>query len=164
MSTFREKLAANKTDIASPQSIDDVHVVHHKHSEADEPNGEAGNHTWNDYSLRPQEVRENATDGTLWATHTSILGTGQEFTVTNGLHSTGADHIDCFNSALQGLGHIKQGPSWASDPASGVARATIADCGCNGPCTCNLSDLSPQTQGAGDTFRERQSRRVGRQI
>ena len=161
MSTFREKL--DKTH-AKAESLKDVTHVTHKHTQADVPQGVAGAHNWNDSSLRPAEVHKGATAGASWAAEHSISGSGMDFTPSSGMHSVGADHIGAFNSALRGLGQVKQGPSYVSDPASGVARASIDDCGCKGPCTCDLHNLNAQGQGSGRSFRDRQSARVGRSI
>ena len=160
MTTFRDTLDANQ---AQAKNIpDEVHSVEHKHTEADQAEGVAGAHTWNDFSFAPADVKQGATEGTLWATHESILGSGEEFTPSNGMHSTGADHVARFNSALHGLGHVKQGPSNNHAAAPGVARATIADCGCTGPCTCDMDRLHATKQDSGFTFRQRQADRRGR--
>lgn len=161
---YRERLEENQEKTTGPQNLAEAGPIQHKNTQADGPEGEAGAHGWNDSSFMPADVRQGATEGSLWASETSILGTGEAFTPSNGMHSTGADHIDAFNSALQGLGHVKQGPSYVSELAPGAARATIADCGCNGPCTCSMSILDATSQGAGTTFRERESRRIGRQV
>ena len=157
MSTFRDKLNINQGKAASLQDV--INHVTHKHTQADQAEGIAGSHEWNDYSLTPADVKQGATEGASWASETSIKGTGMAFTPSNGLHQVGSDVIGAFNSALHGLGQVKQGPSYVSEAAPGVARASIPDCGCKGPCTCDLSNLNAQGQGEGHTFRERQAER-----
>lgn len=72
------------------------------------------------------------------------------FTPSNGCHRIGRDHVSEFARSVNMSGGVRQGQTFTSDPASGVARAPIADYSVK---------YEVQGQGSGDTFEARQHRR-----
>jgi hypothetical protein len=74
------------------------------------------------------------------------------FTPSNGMHSVGQDHIGCFSDAVNRSGGVRQGSTFVSYPADGVARADVVE-------NTGLHGVVVQSQGSGVTFEERQHRR-----
>lgn len=126
---------------------DGLGEVDRGHSSNDSSHG-AG---WNGYDgefVANSVESAHARHGQLNATHG--YQTPGPFTPSNGLHPVGNDHVGVFARSVNMAGGVRQGHAFVSDPASGVARAPIAD-------------FSPrytvQGQRAGDTFQARQHRR-----
>lgn len=74
------------------------------------------------------------------------------FTPSNGLHSVGSDHVGVFARSVNMAGGVRQGHTFTSDPASGIARAPIAN-------NHAYDWIKVQGQRSGDTFEMRQHRR-----
>lgn len=75
------------------------------------------------------------------------------FTPTDGLHSVGADHIAEFSQAIRMSGGVRQGAAFVSDPARGVARASVDGF------HQNFEQTGDTPRVGGATFEERQHSR-----
>lgn len=128
--------------------------VNHKHTAADSPQAHAGLGGDDAYARQANRDESRAArEGQHWAA-LNYQSAGP-FSPSVGMHSQGKDHVSVFSRSIRMSGGVRQGPSWTSDSASGAARAPV-----NG----NDLNLDVQDQGAGDTFRKRQSRRIGRKV
>lgn len=119
------------------------------HSDSDPSNSGGGNGA----DVYPREATSHeqacARRGQLGAVHGyQELG---PFTPTNGMHAIGPDHADCFARSVNMSGGVRQGSTFTSDPASGVARAAVKE---------NNVQLHPSSQGSGETFQIREQRRI----
>ena len=91
----------------------------------------------------------SASVGQLGATHG--MQDPEPFTVTDGMHSTGHDHIYCFEKSVNMSGGVRQGHTFTSETATGSACASIEPVA--------HSHLEVQGQGSGETFQDRQHKR-----
>lgn len=143
MATWREQRNARRS-ISHDMRFTDIHPQ----QKADMPGDKAGGHSLF-VKAGPHEARL-AEHGYDWATHNSNHPI--PFSASNGEHKVGGDVIGIFSRSVNFAGGVRQGHTFVSDPASGVARATVE--GHNTP-----SSLGAQGQGSGHTFEQRQHQR-----
>lgn len=94
-----------------------------------------------------------AATGQLGATH-GMQDPGP-FTPSDGMHSTGHDHIYCFEKSVNMSGGVRQGHTFTSETAPGIAAASIEPT--------FVDHRSVQDQGSGETFQDRQHKRWANQ-
>lgn len=124
-----------------------------KHTQADTPTDDGGSHI-DIYEDVPQSVDVTAAQhGAAWATINET--TPYPFNPTNGLHPNVHTSASIFAESVHYAGGAHQGSGRTSDPAPDTGQPNISGY--------NLH-LDMQTQGAGNTFRERQSKRIGKKI
>jgi hypothetical protein len=147
MTTWRE---THERTIKSSSVKDEPIKAEHHHSPVDTTTGPAA-------QIYPGTVSHaethGAATGQLGATH-GMQDPGP-FTPSDGMHCTGQDHIDCFEKSINMSGGVRQGHTFTSDPAPGVACASIEPTA--------ASHLDMQNQGSGETFQDRQHKRWANQ-
>jgi hypothetical protein len=93
---------------------------------------------------------QGAATGQLGATH-GMQDPGP-FTPSDGMHCTGHDHVDHFAQSIKMSGGVRQGEGCTSETAPGAACASVK------PTAAGHLDM--QDQGSGETFQERQQKRI----